>query len=91
MEATYRRWTGLEGGSEVAHARTASNLWPRRHATIPAMNREFQARFTAILLTLLTVAAVVFFFSTSRASTSRRYPTMHLVDGAERSPGSGSA
>ena len=52
------------GGSEVAHASSASNCWLRR-ATVSSpyvgiMNREFEARFTAILLALLTVAAILF-------------------------------
>ena len=40
------------------------------------MNRESQARFVAVLLFLLTVAAVVLPGSTSRRNANRRFPTM---------------
>src|SRR4051812_28907889 len=54
------------GGSEVAHQRdgespSAPAPAPRRSGSAKKpMNRESQARFVAILLFLLTVAAVVF-------------------------------
>jgi two-component system NtrC family sensor kinase len=77
--ALYKRLTGVAVDWKVA-VKLLMPQWRRMSGRAAAqpyqpMNREFEARFTAILLTLLTVAAVLFAGFNYKIEHQSRFPT----------------